>query len=242
MNTIEDQKADKLIFKVGGVATILVLAGVLLDMAVGIITGGDITLLPQTAVEKYGQISQNWIMGLYTMDFLNEINQLIFIPGYFALYVAHKNTAAKSESMLALILFLVGSTILVTGNTSLTLIDLSHKYASATSESDKMLYAAAGEAMLAKGSHGSLGVLVGFILPNIAGIIMSLAMIKGKVFGKKISYCGFIGSILMVVYLLLVTLAPGVDKMATAFALPGGILLMIWMISFTVGLFRLGNN
>jgi len=241
MQTNENQNAGRLIYKIGAFATIFVLAGILLDIVVGTITGGDITSLPKTAIERFNQLDQNPLMGLYNMDFLNAINQLIFIPAYFALFAAHKNTSVKWEAKLAFIIFLAGTTLLVTGNTSLTMLDLSNKFASADSESQKMLYAAAGEAMLARGAHGSLSVLIGFLLPNIAGILMSFVMIKGGIFGKKASYAGLIGSFLMVIYLLLVTFAPGVDRMATAFAMPGGILLIIWIISFMVSLFRLGK-
>lgn len=241
MQTNENQKAGRLIYKIGAFATIFVLAGILLDIVIGTITGGDITSLPKTAIERFNQLDQNPLMGLYNMDFLNAIIQLVFIPAYFALFAAHKNTSVKWEAKLAFIIFLAGTTLLVTGNTSLTMLDLSNRFASADSESQKMLYAAAGEAMLARGAHGSLSVLIGFLLPNIAGILMSFVMIKGGIFGKKASYAGLIGSFLMVIYLLLVTFAPGVDSMATVFAMPGGILLIIWIISFMISLFRLGK-
>lgn len=241
MQTNENQNAGRLIYKIGAFATIFVLAGILLDIVIGTITGGDITSLPKTAIERFNQLDQNPLMGLYNMDFLNAIIQLIFIPAYFALFAAHKSTSVKWEAKLAFIIFLAGTTLLVTGNTSLTMLDLSNKFASADSESQKMLYAAAGEAMLARGAHGSLSVLIGFLLPNIAGILMSFVMIKGGIFGKKASYAGLIGSFLMVIYLLLVTFAPGVDSMATVFAMPGGILLIIWIISFMISLFRLGK-
>ena len=241
MQTNENQKAGRLIYKIGAFATIFVLAGILLDIVIGTITGGDITSLPKTAIERFNQLDQNPLMGLYNMDFLNAIIQLVFIPAYFALFAAHKNTSVKWEAKLAFIIFLAGTTLLVTGNTSLTMLDLSNRFASADSESQKILYAAAGEAMLARGAHGSLSVLIGFLLPNIAGILMSFVMIKGGIFGKKASYAGLIGSFLMVIYLLLVTFAPGVDSMATVFAMPGGILLIIWIISFMISLFRLGK-
>ena len=241
MQTNENQKAGRLIYKIGAFATIFVLAGILLDIVIGTITGGDITSLPKTAIERFNQLDQNPLMGLYNMDFLNAIIQLVFIPAYFALFAAHKNTSVKWEAKLAFIIFLAGTTLLVTGNTSLTMLDLSNRFASADSESQKMLYAAAGEAMLARGAHGSLSVLIGFLLPNIAGILMSFVMIKGGIFGKKASYAGLIGSFLMVIYLLLLPFPPGVDSMATAFAMPGGFLLIIWIISFMISLFRLGK-
>ena len=112
------------IYKVGAVTTIIVLAGIILDMVVGSVTGGDVTALPQTAVERYNQFKENWLLGLYNLDLLNIINQIILIPSIFALYVAHRNTMNPS-ALLSLILFLVGTTIFITSNTALTMLDLS---------------------------------------------------------------------------------------------------------------------
>jgi hypothetical protein len=38
-----------------------------------------------------------------------------------------------------------------------------------------------------------------------------------------------------------VTFAPDVKDMATAFSMPGGLLLMAWMVMFTIRLFQLGR-
>ena len=209
-------------------------------MAVGSVTGGNVAALPQTAIERYSQFNDNWLLGLYNLDLLNIVNQIILIPSIFALYVAHRNTRNVS-ALLSLILFLVGTTIFVTGNTSLTMLDLSQKYFAASSEEQRMLLAAAGEAMLAKGAHGSLGVFIGFALPTFANFLMSLVMIKGKVFSRATSYTGVVGNLLMVLYLILVTFFPAVEKMALVFALPGGVLLMVWMVMFTVRLLKLSK-
>ena len=228
------------IYVLGGIATILVLAGVVLDIALGSVSGGDLAALPQTAVERFSQLQSGWFMGLYNLDLLNTINQIFMIPVYFALYAAHRNIN-KPFAALALIIFLVGTVIFITGNTSLTMLDLSHKYSAAATESQKMLIAAAGEAMLAKGSHGSYSVFIGFVLPNIAGLIISIVMLTGKVFNRTGSWFGIAGSIIILAYLVLVTFVPSVKGMATAFAAPGGLLLMAWMIFFTIKLFKLGS-
>ncbi len=240
INTIEQPGAHSL-FMVGGIFSLLVLAGILLDIIIGTNSGGDLSTLPNTAVERFVQFQDNWLAGLYNLDCLNMINQIFMIPVYFALFMAHSRTAS-TYALLALIVFLVGTTIMVTGNTSLTMLVLSHKYAAATSETQKMLYAAAGEAMLAKGSHGSMSVFLGFALPNIAGIIMSLVMLKGKVFGKITAYTGIAGSILILAYLVMVTFIPGVEKQAVIFVMPGGLLSMTWMILFSIKFFHLGSK
>ena len=104
-----------------------------------------------------------------------------------------------------------------------------------------MLLAAAGEAMLAKGSHGSLGVFIGFALPTFANVLMSCVMLNGKVFSRATSYIGIIGNTLMVIYIIMVTFLPAVEKMALVFAMPAGLLVMAWMIMFTIKLFKLSK-
>jgi len=228
------------IYKIGAVTTIIVLCGIILDMVVGSVTGGDVAALPQTAVERYNQFKENWLLGLYNLDLLNIINQIILIPSIFALYVAHRNTMNPS-ALLSLILFLVGTTIFVTSNTALTMLDLSQKYFATSSEEQRMLLAAAGEAMLAKGSHGNLGVFIGFALPTFANALMSCVMLKGSIFSRANSYIGIVGNSLMVIYIIMVTFMPSVERMALVFAMPAGLLLMTWMIMFTIKLLKLSK-
>ena len=234
------EKQWKIIYKIGAVTTIIVLCGIILDMLVGTMTGGNIAELPQTAFERFNQFRENSLLGLYNLDLLNIINQIILIPSIFALYAAHRDTN-KPTALLSLILFLVGTTIFVTGNTALTMLDLSQKYYATSSEEQRMLLAAAGEAMLAKGSHGSLGVFIGFALPTFANFLMSCVMLKGNIFSRANSYIGIVGNSLMVIYIIMVTFMPSVERMALVFAMPAGLLLMVWMIMFTIKLLKLSK-
>ena len=68
---------------------------------------------------------------------------------------------------------------------------------------------------------------------------MALAMMKGGVFGKGTAWTGMAGSLLMLVYIILVTFVPGVKAVAMMISMPGGILLLVWLILFTRRLFRL---
>jgi hypothetical protein len=226
------------IYTLGGVAAIIALLGILLDVVIGIVTGGNLSALPQTAIDRFTEFHDNKFLGLYNLDLLTIIVQMIVIPTYFALFAVHRN-ANKAYGFLALIVFLFGSVIMVANNTALSMLELSNKFFSTTIESQKSLYAAAGESMLVQGAHGSPAIFLGFFIPNIANLIMSIVMLKGKVFSKINSWIGIIGSILMFLYVILVNFGSGVENMATAFAMPGGLLLMVWMIMFTIRLFKL---
>jgi len=163
------------------------------------------------------------------------------IPSIFALYTALRKVE-NANALLALILFLVGTIIFVSGNTALTMLDLSNKYFLATTDMQKNLIAAAGEAMLIKGAQGGLGVFIGFALPTFANIIMSFVMIEGKIFSKATSYIGFFCNTLMLIYIILATFIGPAEKLPMVFAMPGGLLLIAWMIMFTIKLFKLRLN
>jgi len=210
------------------------------DIVIGSSAGGNLSALPQTAIERFAQFQQNAWLGLYNLDLLNAVNQLISIPVYFALYAAHRKTN-KPLALFGLISFLLGTTIFVANNTALPMLDLSRKYAAAI-EPQKSLLAAAGEAMLARGEHGGLGVFFSFILPTLSALTFSFVMLQGKVFSKANSYIGILGNVLMVLYIVLVTFAPAVKGMAMAFAMPGGLLLLAWIVMLTIRLFRLGAS
>lgn len=234
----QNERQWKSVYIVGGVAAILSLVAVVADIVIGSSTGGNLSQLPQTAVERFSQFQQNAWLGLYNLDLLNTVNQLISIPVYFALYAALRKTN-KPYALLALIIFLLGTAIFVSNNTALPMLELSRKYALAD-ETQKSLLAAAGEAMLVRGEHGSLGVFFSFLLPTLSALVFSLVMVQGKVFSKASAYIGILGNTSMLIYVVLVTFAPTVKDMAMAFAMPGGLLLLVWMILFTIRLFRLG--
>ena len=234
-------KQWKSIYRLGCVTTIIALSFIFLDVVIGNITGGNLSALPQTAIDRFDEFNTNRLLGLYNLDLLNIIVQIILIPTFFSLYASHREVN-NAYGLLALIIFLFGSVIMLSNNTALPMLELSNKFNSSAIETQKAFYAAAGESMLAQGAHGSPGIFLGFFIPNIANLIFSVVMLKGGVFSKINSWFGIVGSILMLLYVVLVNFGSGVENMATLFAMPGGLLLIAWMIMFTIKLFKLGSH
>lgn len=230
----------KSIYRLGAVTAIIGLVGITVDVVIGILTGGDLSALPQTAVERFAEFSGNPMLGMYHLDLLNAMVQLILIPAFFALYAAHRHTE-QAFGLLALIVFLVGSVLLVANNSALPMLELNNRFLGAVDDSQKALYAAAGEAMLATGAHGSPGIFFGFFIPNLANLMISMVMFRGGIFTKTNSWLGIIGSCLMMIYVVMVNFGTAAETMATAFAMPGGILLMVWMIMYTNKLLKLSR-
>ena len=84
----------KSIYTLGGIFTVIALIGVVLDVIIGSSTGGNLSALPQTAVERFAQLQVNPLLGLYNLDLLNTVNRMLLIPGYFALFAAHRRQEA----------------------------------------------------------------------------------------------------------------------------------------------------
>jgi hypothetical protein len=231
----------KSIYLIGAVSTLILIGMILTDMIVGtLLTGGDISTLPQTAVERYNEFQDNWVLGLYHLDFWNMLFQIVTIPSIFAVYMAHKNKDI-GYALLAFILFLIGSTVFIAGNTALPMFELSKKFFSANTDLQSELIAAAGEAMLAKGAHGSKGMFLGFAIPTFSSILISHVMLMGRIFSKSTAYIGIVGNSLMLIYLFLIAFVPETDKIAVVLAMPGGLLALTWYVLYMIKLFQLSK-
>lgn len=231
-------KQWKSLYLLGGIVTLFVILASILDIVISMLLGGDPSSIPQTAVGRFAQFQSNPMLGLYYLDLLNMTTSIFMIPAFFALYAAHRKVN-KVYSALAVILSFVGTAVFITNNAALPMLSLSGKYALATTDAQKNLLAAAGEAMLARGSHGSPGAFLGFLLPIVATLIMSLVMLKGGVFGKINACFGIAGSALFILYFIFTAFIPNSENVAMVIATPGGLLSIIWMIMFAIRFFKL---
>lgn len=226
------------VYLLGGMATFLAIFASLMDIVISILLGGNLTEIPQTAVDRFVQFQGNRLLGLYYLDLLNVITSIIMIPVFFALFAAHRKDGKACSALSAVIAF-IGTAVFISNNTALPMLTLSGKYALATTDAQRSLFAAAGEAMLARGAHGSPGVFIGFLLPTIASLIMSIVMLRGEIFNKITAWFGIAGSVLFVCYFVLMAFIPDSGNMAMAIATPGGILTIVWMTLFAVKLMKL---
>ena len=67
-------------------------------------------------------------------------------------------------------------------------------------------------------------------------------MLKGGVFSKTTAFLGIAGGFLLCVYVILVTFVKAIGSMTMAFAMPGGLLTMAWMVMIAIRLFHLAGK
>ena len=235
----ENQNQWKKIYLFGGVTAFIVFGLTLSDIIIGSITSGNLALLPQTATERFLEFQESWFMGLYHLDMLNVLISATMIPVFFALSAIHREIKPATSSM-ALILFLVATTIFITTNTALPMLQLSGKYYSTTSETRRVLYASAGESLLARGEHGTPGVFIGFFLLTMSNLFISFVMLNARIFKEIVGYLGIIGNFSLLIYIFLVTFFPSTRSIAVIIVAPGGILVLAWYLLIAIKLINVG--
>lgn len=229
------------IYTMGCLFTLLVILGILLDILLGTTTGGATGISAYAAEAHFTELRDNPLRGFYHLDALNLFIQLLMIPVFFSLFaIMRKNT--RGLAFFSLVVFIIGSSVYLSGNPALGMYELSVKWKSTNNEVLRNIYLAAGESILAKGAHGNPGAFAGSGLLSVAGILISIAMTKGRVFSRSTSLLGIFGNSLLFLYLVTVTISPSSLTLGLIFAIPGGLLLIGWMLLFMVRMYKIANR
>jgi hypothetical protein len=232
----------KSLYKIGGTAALLGVLVMVMESLLTFLPGGGVTGPDTVTVLDWFTIFQdNWFMGLRNLGLINMIAASLGIPMVFALYAAHRKTD-KVYGTLVLILFLIGTTVYLASNTAFPMLTLSRKYAAATTDAQRALLAAAGEAMLAQAESHTPGTFVGFLYTEISSILISIVMLRGQIFGKPTAYVGVLGFGSLFAFEILSSFVPALFNVAMIFVAIGGLASITWYALIARGLFQLGRG
>jgi hypothetical protein len=227
------------LYIVGGTAAIIIVVVGLIEITITFFPGGN---APQETVNDWFSLFENhWFLGLRNLGLLNIITVVLGIPAFLALYGAHRQTN-QAYAMLAMIIFFIGAGVFLATNRAFPMLELSHQYAAATTDAQRTMLAAAGQAMLSVGKSHSPGTWLGFFLAEIAGFIISVVMLKGKIFSKATAYAGMVGFSLLLIFDIVSSFALGLTDAVMVLAMIGGLLSMAWYLLLARRLFQLGRN
>jgi len=157
---------------------------------------------------------------------------------FLSLYAALKKTHA-AYAVLAAVLGFAGVTLFLATPSVFSWLALSDKFAAATSEAQKTLLLAAGEAILASDMwHGS-GAMMGGILLQTGTLLVSLIMLRSNAFGKLTAWVGVVMHGLDLAHLFLIIFFPTVGVILMAVAGP---LYLVWFPLLARDFFRLARG
>jgi hypothetical protein len=228
------------IYKIGGAAAIgAVLVGVA-EIIITFLPGGNTT--QETVVDWFILFQNNWFMGLRDMGLLNMLLNALAILTYFALYVAHRQNRNQPYAALAMVTAFLGIGIFYATNRAFPMLALSKQYAVATTDAQRTILEAAGQSMLSVGQSHTPGTFLSFFFTEVAGVAISVVMLRSRIFSKVNSYAGILGFGVLLVFEYISSFVSGLNSAAMALAMVGGLSSMVWYILMAGRFFQLGHN
>jgi hypothetical protein len=232
----------KSLYKIGGAIALIVVLVALLEVIITFFPGGGRTEPGGVTVNDWFTLfHNNWFLGLRNLGLLNIIITTLGIPIFFALFSAHRRVNI-TYAALAMVIAFIGVAVFLATNRAFSMLDLSSQYAAATSDVQRAMLAAAGQAMLSVGQSHTPGTFLGFFLSEVASMIISIVMLQGKVFSKVTAYLGILGFGLLLVFEVCSSFVPALFNVAMLFAMSGGLLSMVWYILIARRFFQLGHS
>jgi hypothetical protein len=213
------------LYKLGAVTSALILLTALLEMLITFLPGGYSSA--ETVVEWFNLLHDNWFLGLRNLGLLNIVMTGLSIPMFFALCMAHWQANPK-YSALALIISITGIAVFYGTNRAFAMLDLSNQYALANSNAQRTALEAAGQALLAVGQSHTPGTFIAFFLAEMAGVMVSLVMLRAGIFSKLSAWAGILGFGMLGVFEICKSFIPGASDLALIFAMVGGMLNLLW--------------
>jgi hypothetical protein len=161
---------------------------------------------------------------------------LIFLALYGVLRKSH-----PSAMVFAATCGLVGIGVYLASNQTFSMLSLSNQYAAATTQVQRAMLLAAGEALLAINNPGGVyqgtGIYLSLLLVTLAGLIMSFVMLRSSIFGKVTAYVGILANTFQLGYFIALIFAPAILVFFPVLAAP---FRVIWYVLIARKLFQLG--
>jgi hypothetical protein len=226
------------LYKLGGAAALLILLTALTEILITFLPGGYTTA--ETVIEWFDLLQDNWFLGLRNLGLLNIVMVTLGIPLYLALFIAH-HRVNRATAALAMIISFIADAVFFATNRAFPMLDLSQRYAAATTEAQRGMIEAAGQALLSVGQSHTPGTFLAFFLSGIAAILMVGVMLRGKIFSKATAFAGMVGFGFLFGYDCLSSFVPSSHDAILVPAMVGGLASMVWYILVARRFYQLGR-
>ncbi len=180
----------KSLYKVGGAGAIAIVVLYVIEV-IGFVAMGP----PPATVDAWFTLFRNHgLLGLFDAYLLDAVAVALMVPLFLALYAA-LGLAKRAYVTLATTLAFVGIAVFLATNVTFSMFYLSSQYATATTDAQRSLFMAAGQAMLSISiEHGS-GPYMALLLIGVAGLMVSVVMLGNNTFNKPTAYVGILANV-----------------------------------------------
>lgn len=214
------------LYKASGVAALLSVVFLPIQIIVFILNPP-----PSTIIGWFTLFQNNHLVGLLDLDLLLIVDQalaiLIFIGLFIALFRFNPSFITIGAA-----LGLVSTVLFIATNPAFAMLSLSDQYAAAATEAQRLTSLAAGQAVIT-GWQGS-AFQASYFLGSIAPIVISLVMLRSKLFSKATAYLGIAANV--------IALGLYVPKIGVYISVSSVVLLWAWYILLAWGFMTLGKS
>jgi hypothetical protein len=217
----------------GAWAAVILLIYSLLTMLILILLGAA----PEDAQGCFEMIQKNVAVAALRLDVLTVLVMPVFCLLYAALYSAMRKDC-HLFAILSCASAVMGVTLILANASPASLVYLSDQYSAATAESRRALLVAAGEAVISTDMWHGTAAKMGGLLLQLAGVLISAAMLRTTVFSKMIGYSGLVAHGLDLLHIMISFLWPKLAVLAMAIAGP---LYLVWFPLVARRLFQLAK-
>ncbi len=183
---------------------------------------------PSDVAGWFALFHENVLIGLIDFDLLLLIDTLLAIPVMLAFYFALRR-ANESAMALAVAIGLVGTVSLVAARPIFEMLSLSNQYAAASTDAQRSILLAAGQAMLAL--YNGTAFNVSYIFGAVSLIAISVVMLQSNVFSRATAYMGIVANVVgLGLYI------PTVGLFLSVLSVP---ILAVWYVMVARRLFQL---
>ncbi len=231
----------KTLYRIGGIAALIAALVFRRNL------GSEISLfsaqtLPSTASDWFTLFHDDKLLGLALLNLFDIVNYARVGLVFLALYAALRRVN-ESYMKIAVSLGFVGVAVYFASNQAFSMLSLSDQYAAATTDAQRAVFLAAGEALLAINNPGAVyqgtGIYLSLLLVTLAGLIISIVMLRSGLFSRATAYAGILAHMLVLGYYVTLIFAPTLTFVPhSAAAVP----LVIWEILIARRLFQLARG
>jgi hypothetical protein len=206
--------------------------------SIGIIRFGP-TTEPGSVIDWFTLLQTHRLIGLTLLNFFDIVNYALVGLIFIGLYAALER-ADKSFMTLAMALGFAGMSVYFASNQAFAMLSLSDQYAAATTDAQRSMFLAAGQALLTMNNfiQGGSGIVTSFLLVNLAGLIISIVMAASSIFSKGTAYVGILAHGFGLGVIIPLAFAPPLTFIPLSASAP---FLLIWYILISLRLFQMSR-
>jgi Domain of unknown function (DUF4386) len=187
--SLEGASTWKYLRKIGGMAALAIVALIPLQMVVFFLWPP-----PTTVIGWFSLFQHEPLIGLIDMDLLLIADYVLMLIVVLSLWaILRRNN--ESFMAIALVLQIVSLATYLSSTVAFEMLSLSNRYSAATTDAQRFVSLAAGQAMLATWQGTAFDV--SYILGAVSLLIISYVMLQSRLFSRAIAFVGILTSALM---------------------------------------------